>query len=82
MNVQVIDLKSGKLKTMGRKYAEVLVKMKRARWPDPPGTEYQAKVLTAADPVATFAVVEESAEEHSEEQPATKKRGRTHKAQE
>ncbi|MFC0710706.1 hypothetical protein [Azorhizophilus paspali] len=82
MNVQVIDLKSGKLKTMGRKYAEVLVKMKRARWPDQPAAQYQTKVLTETEPVVGLAVVEESAEEHLEEQPATKKRGRPHKAQE
>lgn len=34
MNVQVIDTKTGNLKTMPRRYAEVLVKMKRARWPE------------------------------------------------
>lgn len=33
MNVQVIDVKSGKPKTMSVRYANILVKMKRARWP-------------------------------------------------
>lgn len=82
MNVQVIDTKTGNLKTMPRRYAEVLVKMKRARWPEPPAGQYQTKVLTAAEPVALLAVAEEAAEEHPEEQLATKKRGRNTKAQE
>ncbi|MCY1289458.1 e3 binding domain protein [compost metagenome] len=34
MSVQVIDVKTGKLKSMPVKYANILVKMKRARWPD------------------------------------------------
>ena len=34
MNVQVIDVKTGKLKVMPEKYARILVRMKRARWPE------------------------------------------------
>ena len=37
MSVQVIDVKTGKLKSMSVKYANILVKMKRARWPDQDG---------------------------------------------
>ncbi|MFG5862716.1 E3 binding domain-containing protein [Metapseudomonas sp. CR1201] len=34
MSVQVIDVKTGKVKTMSERYAQILVKMKRATWPD------------------------------------------------
>jgi len=48
MNVKVIDLKTGQLKTMGKRYAEILVKMRRAKWPDAEPGQYQTKVLVAA----------------------------------
>lgn len=34
MNVQVVDAKTGKVKTMSERYAKILVKMKRASWLD------------------------------------------------
>ena len=34
MSVQVVDVKTGKVKTMPERYAKILVKMKRATWPD------------------------------------------------
>lgn len=34
MSVQVIDVKTGKLKSMPERDAKILVKMKRATWPD------------------------------------------------
>jgi hypothetical protein len=39
MRVAVIDLKTGKSKLMPEKHAKVLVKLKRARWPEPTHTE-------------------------------------------
>lgn len=42
MNVQVVDLKTGKLKTMSERYAKVLVKMKRACWPETQEKEVEA----------------------------------------
>ncbi len=34
MSVQVVDIKTGKVKTMPERYAKILVKMKRAAWPE------------------------------------------------
>lgn len=47
MSVQVVDVKTGKTKTMSARNANILVKMKRARWPDEEGaaTEPQAPVI-------------------------------------
>lgn len=47
MNVQVVDLKTGKLKTMQVKYANILVKMNRARWPDAVGAELSQPIPEA-----------------------------------
>lgn len=47
MNVQVVDLKTGKLKTMQVKYANILVKMKRARWPDAVGDDLSKPIPEA-----------------------------------
>ncbi|MNO31424.1 branched-chain alpha-keto acid dehydrogenase subunit E2 [compost metagenome] len=54
MSVQVIDVKTGKIKTMPKKYADLLVRMKRARWPDqdPPAVPMQP---SASLPVPTEA---------------------------
>lgn len=40
MRVEVIDLKTGKSKFMPDKHAKVLVKLKRARWPEPAGNNF------------------------------------------
>lgn len=77
MSVQVVDVKTGKVKTMPEKYARVLVKTKRARWPDPDG-QVEAAAVGRVAPVVT-AVAEESAEAKPE---APKKRGRKPKAAE
>lgn len=70
MSVQVVDVKTGKVKTMPEKYAKVLVKAKRARWPEP-----AAPAVESEAPVAEPAVEVELEE-------APKKRGRKPKAQE
>jgi len=73
MSVQVIDLKTGKLKTMPVKYANILVKMKRARWPE------QEPVVEVAD----SPVMEETmAVDPKVQTEPLKKRGRKSKAQE
>ncbi len=73
MSVQVVDVKTGKVKTMPERYAKILVKAKRARWPEP-----AAVVAEAPAPVA---VPEVEAEAPTEEA-APKKRGRKPKDQE
>lgn len=47
MSVQVIDVKTGKLKSMPVKYANILVKMNCARWPDAVGAELSQPVPEA-----------------------------------
>jgi len=76
MSVQVIDLKTGKLKTMPVKYANILVKMKRARWPDQPSAAEVAPVE-----VAEMQPEEESVEATAELPETPKKRGRKPKVQ-
>jgi hypothetical protein len=82
MRVEVIDLKTGKSKLMPEKHARVLVKLKRARWPDPVVGQYQTKVMEAekhvmeVDEVPEQKVVEEQPIEQPEQQPAIIKRGR------
>ncbi|WP_028627666.1 E3 binding domain-containing protein [Metapseudomonas resinovorans] len=45
MSVQVIDVKTGQLKSMSERYARILVKMKRARWPDQEGQSIAPEVI-------------------------------------
>lgn len=62
MHVEVIDITSGTRKTMPKRYADILVKLKRARWPDEPelrGT-YMTRDMSAGNPML---------------EPALKKRG-------
>lgn len=73
MAVQVIDVKTGKLKSMPERYARILVKAKRARWPEP-----AAVVVEEAAPAAA----PEAETEAPSEDAAPKKRGRKPKAQE
>ncbi|MCY1553576.1 hypothetical protein D9M68_900730 [compost metagenome] len=80
MSVQVIDVKTGKVKTMPEKYAQILLKMKRARWPD-----QVVEVAPVVEPVApasleTPVLVKPTAAVSEEAEP--KKRGRKPKAQE
>ncbi|MCS9316338.1 hypothetical protein N0711_06615 [Pseudomonas aeruginosa] len=77
MNVQVVDLKTGKLKTMQVKYANILVKMKRARWP-----EEVAKVEKIHVPETEKEVEAESDQSPEELPEMPKKRGRKPKVQE
>lgn len=77
MSVQVIDLKTGKLKSMPVKYANILVKMKRARWPEEVA---EAAPVPAGEPVRE--VAPEPVETPAEVQAAPKKRGRKPKDQE
>ncbi len=77
MNVQVVDLKTGKLKTMQVKYANILVKMKRACWP-----EEVAKVEKILVPETEKEVEAESDESPEELPEMPKKRGRKPKVQE
>lgn len=77
MSVQVIDVKTGKLKTMGAKYANILVKMKRARWPE---AVVEVQPEPAAEPVREVEPVQ--VETPAEVQDEPKKRGRKPKVQE
>ncbi|HHM9405959.1 TPA: hypothetical protein ACRNDO_002557 [Pseudomonas aeruginosa] len=77
MNVKVVDLKTGKLKTMQVKYANILVKMKRARWP-----EEVAEVEKIHVPETEKEVETESGEKAENLLEAPKKRGRKPKVQE
>ena len=40
MDVDVIDVKTGMLRKMPERFAKVLVKLKRVRWPEPTHTEF------------------------------------------
>lgn len=73
MNVQVIDVKTGKLKVMPEKYARILVRMKRARWP-----EQEPVVEVSENPV----MEENVAVDPEVQTEPPKKRGRKSKAQE
>ncbi|HEP9860792.1 TPA: hypothetical protein VDW40_001826 [Pseudomonas aeruginosa] len=77
MSVQVIDVKTGKLKSMPVKYANILVNMKRARWP-----EKVAEVEKIHVPETEKEVEAESDESPEELPEMPKKRGRKPKAQE
>lgn len=60
MKVTIRDRASGKTKTMDQRYADVLVRMKRAEYVDAPDVApqrqtYQTKVMTAAPVQATIA---------------------------
>ncbi|EMI4495000.1 TPA: hypothetical protein ACKQDM_005582 [Pseudomonas aeruginosa] len=77
MSVQVIDVKTGKLKSMPVKHANILVKMKRARWP-----EKVAEVEKIHVPETEKEVETESDESPEELPEVPKKRGRKPKVQE
>ncbi|MDY1142985.1 hypothetical protein [Pseudomonas aeruginosa] len=77
MSVQVIDVKTGKLKSMPVKHAKILVKMKRARWP-----EKVAEVEKIHVPETEKEVETESDESPEELPEVPKKRGRKPKVQE
>ncbi|NMZ77371.1 hypothetical protein HBO32_30195 [Pseudomonas nitroreducens] len=81
MNVKVIDIKSGVVKTMPERYAKILVKAKRARWPEAESQQYSTKVMTAADPITPLVVIEPSSEATGDAPSERKKRGRKPKAQ-
>lgn len=67
MNVQVIDVKTGQVKTMPKRYANILVKMKRAHWPEVSPDQHKALITT--EPAAV-------ADEDEPADGAPKKRGR------
>lgn len=52
MNVEVIEIPSGKRVAMQKRYADILVKLKRARWPDEPEPRgaYMTRDMTAENP--------------------------------
>lgn len=81
MNVKVIDIKSGVVKTMPERYARILVKAKRARWPEDESQQYSTKVMTAADPVTPVVVIEPASETAGDAAAEPKKRGRKPRAQ-
>lgn len=81
MNVKVIDIKSGLVKTMPERYAKILVKAKRARWPEAESQQYSTKVMTAADHITPVVVIEPSCEAAGDTPAEPKKRGRKPKAQ-
>ncbi|MDA8485155.1 E3 binding domain-containing protein [Pseudomonas resinovorans] len=59
MNVQVIDVKTGKPKFMTQRYADILVKMKRAKWPE---DAEPASVPAPAAPPPTLIKVSKTAQ--------------------
>ncbi|ELE6506803.1 hypothetical protein NRT23_005668 [Pseudomonas aeruginosa] len=77
MNVKVIDIKSGVVKTMPERYAKILVKMKRALWHEEVAKSEEIHILETEEEVETKS--DESPKELPE---APKKRGRKPKVQE
>lgn len=79
MSVQVVDVKTGKLKSMSEKYAQILVKMKRARWPEEVVRPVPAEVVQHQGELPPPPSVVEL---ESQTADAPKKRGRKPKDQE
>ncbi|KSR43096.1 hypothetical protein APB53_14000 [Pseudomonas aeruginosa] len=77
MSVQVVDLKTGKVKSMPKRFAEILVKIERARWPEEVA---EAAPVPSGEPICEVAV--EPVETPAEVQVAPKKRSRKPKVQE
>lgn len=81
MNVKIIDIKSGSVKTMPERYAKILVKARRARWPDSEVKQYIATAVAVDDQVSPEVVAEPVLESASDVTAEPKRRGRKPKAQ-
>ncbi|MCS8058070.1 hypothetical protein N0406_03545 [Pseudomonas aeruginosa] len=81
MNVKIIDIKSGAVKTMPERYAKILVKAKRARWPEAESKPQGTTVITGTEQVSPVVVVDPDVEPAIDVPNEPKKRGRKPKAQ-
>ncbi|WP_430316988.1 hypothetical protein [Pseudomonas sp. p1(2021b)] len=76
MNVKVIDEKTGAERTMSKRHADILVRLKKVRYPDLNRGQYMTKDLVAEQPASAEIAIEVSAP-----QPEQKKRGRKPKSE-